>query len=220
MPNFDVVAENFKAGTMDRLGLGYDVVAALHPGVIYVSVSGFGNGESPYARLAAPTRRSSSRCRASTTSCADQSERPRANPVGALGDISSALFAVIGILAALRHRDRTGAGQHVDVAMYDATVAMTDIVTNFASMGIERSSLPCADDPRLVPRVADGWFVMQLVREHQFERLATVVGQPEWVDDPAWPRRAGSGRAPRRRHASRRRGMGGRRWPKSTLHAS
>ena len=61
---------------------------------------------------------------------------PRGHPVGALGDIGSALFGVIGVLAALRHRDRTGEGQHVDVAMLDAMVAMTDIVTNFWSMGI------------------------------------------------------------------------------------
>ena len=73
---------------------------------------------------------------------------PRANPVGALGDISSALFAAIGVLAALRHRDRTGEGQHVDVAMYDATVAMTDIVTNLASLGVERHGVPAAVHPR------------------------------------------------------------------------
>ena len=61
---------------------------------------------------------------------------PIVNPVGALGDISSALFGVIGVLAALRHRDATGEGQYVDIAMLDAAVAMTDLVTNFYSMGI------------------------------------------------------------------------------------
>ena len=63
-------------------------------------------------------------------------EPPVTIPVGALGDISSALFGVIGILAALRHRERTGEGQYVDIAMFDAMVAMTDIVTNFWSMGV------------------------------------------------------------------------------------
>jgi len=57
-------------------------------------------------------------------------------PVGALGDISSALFAIIGVLAALRHRDHTGVGQYVDIAMLDAMIAMTDVVTNFWSMGV------------------------------------------------------------------------------------
>ncbi|NIR41974.1 MAG: CoA transferase, partial [Actinobacteria bacterium] len=52
------------------------------------------------------------------------------------GDISSALFGVVGVLAALRHRELTGHGQHIDIAMLDATMAMTDIVTNFYSMGI------------------------------------------------------------------------------------
>ena len=117
---------------------------------------------------------------------------PRANPVGALGDISSALFATIGVLAALRHRDRTGEGQQVDVAMYDATVAMTDIVTNLASLGVERRAFP---QPFILDvfRASDGWFVMQLVREHQFERLARVVGRPEWTGDARLATRASWG---------------------------
>jgi crotonobetainyl-CoA:carnitine CoA-transferase CaiB-like acyl-CoA transferase len=191
-PKFDVVAENFKAGAMDRLRLGYDAVAAVHPAVVYVSVSGFGNrDDSPYQDWPAYsaiveamsgiyefTRR--------------PDDAPRANPVGALGDISSGLYAVIGILAALRHRDRTGEGQYVDVAMYDATVAMTDIVTGLGSMGIDRLAYPA---PMILDtfRASDGWFVMQLVREHQFERLAGVVGHPEWVDDPRLATRAGWG---------------------------
>ena len=112
---------------------------------------------------------------------------PRPNPVGALGDISSGLFATVGILAALRHRDRTGEGQRVDIAMYDATVAMTDIVTNFESLGKHRLNEPKSAilDPF---RASNGWFVLQLVREHQLERIAQLVGHPEWVDDPRWPR--------------------------------
>jgi crotonobetainyl-CoA:carnitine CoA-transferase CaiB-like acyl-CoA transferase len=119
-------------------------------------------------------------------------EAPRANPVGALGDISSALFATIGVLAALRHRERTGAGQHIDVAMFDATVAMTDIVTSLGSLGVERRAFP---QPFILDtfRAADGWFVMQLVREHQFERLARVVGRPEWLTDDRLSTRAGWG---------------------------
>jgi crotonobetainyl-CoA:carnitine CoA-transferase CaiB-like acyl-CoA transferase len=191
VPRFDVVAENFKAGTMDRFGLGYDALRAVHPGVIYASVSGFGAGDSPYADWPAYsaiveamsgiyeyTRR--------------PDEAPRANPVGALGDIAAALFASIGVLAALRWRDATGEGQHVDIAMYDATVAMTDIVTNLASLGQERMPYP---PPFILDtfRAADGWFVMQLVREHQFVRLAQVVGQSGWADDERLATRAGWG---------------------------
>jgi crotonobetainyl-CoA:carnitine CoA-transferase CaiB-like acyl-CoA transferase len=117
-------------------------------------------------------------------------ERPRPNPVGALGDISTALFSVIGILAALRHRERTGVGQRVDLAMYDATVAMTDIVTNFYSLGWERQASPA---PFLIAsfKAKDGWFVMQMVREHQFENLADLLGKPEWKGDPRFAERTG-----------------------------
>jgi crotonobetainyl-CoA:carnitine CoA-transferase CaiB-like acyl-CoA transferase len=70
---------------------------------------------------------------------------------------------------------------------------MTDIVTGLGSMGVERLSYP---SPMILDtfQAKDGWFVMQLVREHQFERLATVVGHPEWVDDPRLATRAGWGK--------------------------
>jgi crotonobetainyl-CoA:carnitine CoA-transferase CaiB-like acyl-CoA transferase len=192
VPRFDVVAENYKAGTMARFGLGYDVVAAVHPRAIYVSVSGFGNaGGSPYADW--PAYASIVEAMSGIYEYTRRPDQPpRPNPVGALGDISAALFATIGVLAALRHRDRTGEGQYVDVAMYDATVAMTDIVTNLASLGAERMAFP---QPFILDefRAADGWFVIQLVREHQFERLARVVGRLEWLDDPRLQTRAGWG---------------------------
>jgi crotonobetainyl-CoA:carnitine CoA-transferase CaiB-like acyl-CoA transferase len=191
VPKFDVVAENFKAGTMERLGLGYDAVRAAHPAVIYASVSGFGANASPYAGW--PAYASIVEAMSGIYDYTRRpGEAPRANPVGALGDISSALFATIGILAALRHRDVTGEGQHVDVAMLDATVAMTDIVTNFASLGLPRQPYP---PPYILDtfRAKDGWFVIQLVREHQFERLAEIVGRPEWLDDARLTDRTGWG---------------------------
>jgi crotonobetainyl-CoA:carnitine CoA-transferase CaiB-like acyl-CoA transferase len=183
-PRFDVVCENFKAGTMDRLGLGYDQVAERHPGAVYLSLSGFGNvGDTPY------------RSRAAYASIVEAmsgiyeyrrepGRAPRANPVGALGDISSALFGTIGVLAALRHRDRTGRGQMVDVAMLDAVMAMTDIVTNLWSMGIHGSVE--SEIKAIVDTFAasDGYFVLQAVRPQHFAALAEVVGRPEWNKDP------------------------------------
>jgi crotonobetainyl-CoA:carnitine CoA-transferase CaiB-like acyl-CoA transferase len=182
VPNFDVVAENFKAGTMERLGLGYDVLAARRADVIYASVSGFGASGSPYESW--PAYASIVEAMSGIYEFMNPpGEPPRANPVGALGDISAALFATIGIMAALRHRDITGEGQQVDIAMFDAAVAMTDVVMNFASLG-----QPAQPSPKHFIldsfRAADGWFVMQLVREHQLPRLAEVVGQPSWADDP------------------------------------
>ena len=188
-PHFDVFAENFKAGALERLGLGYDAVAAVHPAVIYASVSGFGNSGSPYADWPAYASIAESMSGIYDYTLVGD-ETPRPNPVGALGDISSALFAAIGILAALRHRDTTGEGQRVDIAMYDATVAMTDIVTNLGSLGMAR-----LNDPKNVVldpfRASNGWFVLQLVREHQLERLGNLVGHPEWPSDPRLATRVG-----------------------------
>jgi crotonobetainyl-CoA:carnitine CoA-transferase CaiB-like acyl-CoA transferase len=191
VPRFDVVAENFKAGTMDRLGLGYDVLAARHPGVVYVSVSGFGASGSPYSSW--PAYASIVEAMSGIYEFLNPpGQPPRANPVGALGDISAALFATIGVMAALRHRDATGEGQQVDIAMFDAAVAMTDIVMNLTSLGQEVQPFPkhfILD----TFRAADGWFVMQLVREHQFGPLADVIGRSEWKDDPRLATRAGWG---------------------------
>jgi len=191
VPRFDVVAENFKAGTMDRFGLGYDAVSARHPGVIYVSVSGFGASGSPYSSW--PAYASIVEAMSGIYEYLNTpGQPPRANPVGALGDISAALFTTIGIMAALRHRDATGEGQHVDIAMFDAAVAMTDIVMNLASLGQPAQPYPkhfILDSFK----AADGWFVIQLVREHHFGPLADVVGRPEWKDDPRFATRAGWG---------------------------
>jgi crotonobetainyl-CoA:carnitine CoA-transferase CaiB-like acyl-CoA transferase len=188
-PHFDVFAENFKSGALDRMGLGYDAVAAVHPSVIYASLSGFGASGSPYADWPAYASIAESMSGIYDYVLVGD-EIPRPNPVGALGDISSGLFATIGILAALRHRDATGEGQRIDIAMYDATVAMTDIVTNFGSMGKYRLNEP--KNAILDPfRASDGWFVMQLVREHQLERISQLVGHPEWPTDPRLATREG-----------------------------
>jgi formyl-CoA transferase len=194
-PRFDIVAENFKPGTLDRLGLGYADVAKVHPGAIYVSVSGFGHGAGPSAYSSWPAYAAVAEAMSGIYEYKRVELGPEAPPVvapvGALGDIGSALFAVIGALAALRQREVTGAGQHVDVAMYDAMVAMTDIVTNFWSMGLRPAA---GARPQLIMdgfRARDGWFILQVGREHQFERLAHLVGRPEWLDDPRFATRQG-----------------------------
>jgi formyl-CoA transferase len=191
VPRFDIVAENFKAGTMDRFGLGYDALSAVYPAVVYLSISGFGASGSPYSSWPAyaPIVEAMSGIYEYLN---PMNQPPRAAPVGALGDISAALFATIGVLAALRHRDTTGQGQQVDIAMFDSAVAMTDIVMNLASLGQTKQPFPkhfILDSFR----AADGWFVMQLVRDHQFGPLADVVGHPEWKDDPRLATREGWG---------------------------
>jgi formyl-CoA transferase len=194
-PRFDVVAENFKPDTMDRMGLGYDAIAKVAPRAIYVSISGFGNTvETPYRDW--PAYASIVEAMSGIYEYKSGPDHPPVTiPVGALGDISSALFGVVGILAALRHRDRTGEGQYVDIAMYDAMISMTDVVTNFWSLGVR----PDPENALQVIcegfRASDGYVVIQIVREHQFFRLADLIGRPEWKDDPRFATRAGWGPA-------------------------
>ena len=188
VPRFDVVAENFRAGALDRLGLAYADVAAVHPAVVYLSVSGFGHSGSPYQDLPAfaPVAEAMSGIYEMKR---QRDDPPVVAPVGALGDIGTALFGVVGVLAGLRHRDQTGRGTHVDVAMLDAMVAMTDIVTSFWSMGLRGGDL----GPLLMHgfRAADGWFIVQVGREHQFARLVEAIGHPDWAEDPRFATRQG-----------------------------
>src|SRR3984957_5091190 len=173
VPHFDVIAENFKPGTMDRMGLGYDVVAARNPRAIYVSISGFGNTvETPYRDW--PAYASIVEAMSGIYDYRHPGEPPGTIPVGAIGDNISAFFGVIGILAPLRHRERTGVGQYVDIAMFDAMVAMTDIVTNFWSMGVRPEPDKALEVICEGFRCSDGYVVAQIVREHQFFNLADV----------------------------------------------
>jgi crotonobetainyl-CoA:carnitine CoA-transferase CaiB-like acyl-CoA transferase len=188
-PRFDVIAENSRAGAMAKLGLGYEDIRAVHPAGIYVSVSGFGNTvATPYQdwpAFAPIVEAMSGIYEMKRTG----GSAPAVAPVGALGDIGAALFASIGILAALRQRETTGRGQYVDVAMLDAVIAMTDIVTNFWSMGLRGGNL----GPLILNgfRASDGWFVLQVGREQHFARLAELIGHPEWPGDPRFGTRQG-----------------------------
>lgn len=197
-PHFDIVAENFKAGGMSAMGLGYDDVARVHPQVIYLSVSGFGNTvDTPYRdwpAYAGVAEAMSGIYEANRR----PGEPPVINPAGPLGDIGTASIALIGVLAALRHRDLTGEGQYVDIAMLDSMVAFTDTVMHFWSMGgqreLERRDTGHRARPNLILdafRASDGWFMLQVGREHQFERLAKIVGCPEWLDDERFATRSG-----------------------------
>lgn len=188
-PHFDVFAENFKAGALKKMGLGYDDVAAVHPSVVYLSVSGFGNTtDSPYGSWPAyaPIAEAMSGLYEYKRRGDDP---PVVGPAGALGDIGSSMFGAVGLLAALRHRDRTGEGQYVDIAMYDSMVAMADLVVNFWSMGLRGDRMA----PLIMDgfRARDGWFIVQVGREHQFERLARILDCESWLSDPRFATREG-----------------------------
>ena len=189
VPSFDVLAENLKPGTLAKSGLGYEDLAQLHPGLIYLSVSGFGNlGQSPYGHWPAYAPIAEAMGGLYAINRAD-GEDVKVSPVGALGDTGSGLYAVIGVLMALRQRERHGHGQHVDIAMFDAMVAFGDMVPNYWSLGT---------DPRVPTSIINDGFpidsgelVIQVGREHQFERLCHLIGRPEWLEDERFSTREG-----------------------------
>ncbi|WP_254126791.1 CaiB/BaiF CoA-transferase family protein [Aquihabitans sp. G128] len=187
-PKFDIVAENSKAGALERLGLGYEAIAAVAPRTIYLSVNGFGSSGSPYDRW--PAYAPIAEAMSGIYEFKRQGdEPPMVAPMGGLGDIGSALFATIGVLAALRHRDATGRGQRVDIAMLDAMVAITDLVPNFWSLGLRNGQL----GPLIMHgfRAGDGWFIVQVGRENQFAKLVEAIGHPEWATDERFADRQG-----------------------------
>jgi formyl-CoA transferase len=187
----DVVAENMRPGVMDRLGLGYEAVLALAPQVIYLSVSGFGNRTpSPYQTWPAyaPVAEAMSGLYELGRL---ENEPPRSGVAGALGDISAALFAVVGTLAAVRHRERTGLGQHVDVSMFDSMIAMNDMYPQVRSLGLPAGTAAGRGTGIMTTfRASDGYFLIAVIREHQLARLAEVTGHPEWLTDERLAERA------------------------------
>ena len=185
VPRFDIVCENFTPGAVTRLGLDYPALRLHRADLIYCSISGFGQqGTTPYADYPAyapiveamaglyePTRR--------------EGEPPDTVVAGALGDNAAAVFGVIGMLAALRHRDQTGEGQWVDISMYDSMIALTDMVPFLASMDAP-ARWATSGSLGIVKgfRAKDGYFVIAVLRRHHFERLARRLGHPEWIEDP------------------------------------
>lgn len=129
----DVIVENFRPGTMEKLGLGYDVLKELNPKIIYAAASGFGH-TGPYSQRPAYDGVVQAMGGIMSITGAEGGEPTRVGP--SIGDIGAGLFTAIGVLAAVNHRHVTGVGQKVDVAMLDCQVAMLEnaiaryVVTN------------------------------------------------------------------------------------------
>jgi crotonobetainyl-CoA:carnitine CoA-transferase CaiB-like acyl-CoA transferase len=185
-PHFDVICENLGPHKAEKLGIGYEVLDAINPKIIVASLSGFGNvGTSPYTDWPAYA------AVAESMSGGYEYGRlahtlPVMNPLGGVGDTGTGLYALVGILAALRHRDLMGKGQYVDVSMLDSMVAICDVPPNYWSLGLIRDP----NENRRIPIInnsfeaSDGWFMMMIARKHQFVRFAELIGHPEWLDDP------------------------------------
>jgi formyl-CoA transferase len=187
--NFDVVAENYKPGTMDRFNLGYSDIKETCPEIIYLSLSGFGNSiETPYKSWPAfaPIAEAMSGIYNFNRGPNDDL---KVSPMGALGDTGTGLFAVIGVLTALRKREKFDEGSYIDISMFDSMIAFADIVPNYYSMG---------KDPRTPSslinhgfKVSKGEIIIQIGREHQFEAFVRHIGKPEWLDEDRFASRSG-----------------------------
>lgn len=181
----DVLVENFRPGTMARLGYGGEVLARRWPRLVRASISGFGQ-TGPYA--ARPAYDMVVQAMGGIMSITGQPGGPPTRVGSSIGDIAAGQFAIAGILAALYERERTGRGRAIDVAMLDGQIAILEnAVARYQATG--RSPGPLgARHPSIAPfaafRAADGWLVIAAGNDALFARLAGLLGHPEWADDP------------------------------------
>ncbi len=185
----DVLLENFKVGGLAAYGLDYASLKALNPRLIYCSITGFGQ-DGPYARRAGyDFMVQGLGGLMSLTGRADGEAGAGPMKVGvALTDILTGLYAAIGVLAALNHRQLSGAGQHVDLALLDVQVAcLANQAMNYLTTGVPPKRLGNAH-PNIVPYQdfpsADGDFILAVGNDSQFRKFCEVAGCAELADDP------------------------------------
>ena len=181
----DVVVENFKPDGLKKYGLDHATLLGAHPALIYCSISGYGqtgpNRDKPGYDLMAQG------FSGIMSITGDPEGAPMKVGVG-IADVMCGMYAAIGILAALRHRDRTGEGQHIDLALVDASMAwLVNEGTNFLTSGHLPKRRGNAH-PNIVPydafACADGHMLVAVGNDAQFARYADVIGLPELANDP------------------------------------
>lgn len=136
VPKADVIVQNFRPGTMERLGIGYDVLKELNPKIIYAALSGFGQ-TGPYT--ARPCFAPIAEAMSGHTRLTGDGVDPDGPPIEmaqAYGDLGPGLFAAMSIIAAIRHRDQTGVGQMIDVAQFDCMTALNMAITGYNLSGM------------------------------------------------------------------------------------
>lgn len=184
----DILIENFRPGTLEKWGLGYEMLADINPGLIMVRVSGFGqNG--PYAERAGYA----SVCEAmgGLRYISGYPDRPPVRVGISLGDTLAGFHAALGALVALHHRERTGRGQIVDSAIYESVLGMMEsLIPDYARVGKVRersgSILPGIAPSNAYPARDGRDVVIGANQDTVFRRLCEIMGQPELADDPAY----------------------------------
>lgn len=180
----DVIVENFKTGTMERLGLGYEDLKALNPKIIHCSITGFGH-TGPYKQLPGYDFLAQAMSGFMSVNGTSNGEPVKAGV--AMADLYAGLYAIISILAALEARNQTGRGQHCDISLMDSMVAsLLNIGTGFLNTG----NLPKRygnQHPTLVPyqnfQTKDKEIIIAVGNDRQFQRLCSLINTEELPQD-------------------------------------
>lgn len=184
----DILVENYKVGGLEKYGLAYDAVKARNPGIIYCSITGFGQTGPYAARPGYDFLIQGMGGLMSVTGEPDGVAGGGPQKAGvAVADLFTGLYATIGILGALAHRERTGEGQQIDIALLDAQVAvMANQNMNYLVSGQAPGRLGNAH-PNIVPyqafRTADGHLILAVGNDGQFGRFMAAAGRPDLVTD-------------------------------------
>jgi len=181
----DILIENYRPGVMARLGLDYQTLRTENPRLIYGSISGHGQ-TGPWAE-----KGGFDLIAQGLSGVMSVTGRPNEAPVKVgvpLTDLGAGLFALVGLLAALRHRDQTGHGQHVDTSLVDAGLALSVWeVTDYFSSGQVPGPLGSAHRmtaPYQAFKCADGYITIGAANDRNFTKLARLLGHHEWLVDP------------------------------------
>lgn len=184
----DVVLENYKAGQLKKYGLDYESLREVKPDLIYCSVTGFGQ-TGPYAHRAGYDFIIQG-IGGFMSITGERDGEPGGGPQKAgvaISDLATGLYATIAVLAALAHRDRTGEGQSIDMALLDVQVALlANMNTNYLASGQPPVRWGNAH-PNIVPyqtfQTSDGWIIVAVGNDGQFRKFVEAGGRPELADD-------------------------------------
>ncbi len=191
IPHHDILVENFKTGGLAKYGLDYESVAKLNPKMVYCSITGFGQ-TGPYApRAGYDYLVQAAGGLMSVTGQADGTPGAEPLKVGvAVADLFTGLYATIAILAALRHAEATGQGQHIDMALLDCqTAVLANQAANFLVSGQAPKRLGNAH-PNIAPYQVfpsqDGHIVLAVGNDGQWQQFCAAAGQSEMAEDPRY----------------------------------
>lgn len=184
----DVVLENYKVGQLKKYGLDYEALRAVKPDLVYCSVTGFGQ-TGPYAHRAGYDFIVQG-IGGFMSITGERDGEPGGGPQKAgvaIADLATGLYSTIAVLAALAHRDRTGEGQYIDMALLDVQVALlANMNTNFLASGKPPVRWGNAH-PNIVPyqtfQTRDGWIIVAVGNDGQFRKFVEAGGRPELADD-------------------------------------